>query len=247
VSLVTAPFAGRLYWLATRQDGTVTRLDAEGSIAPVSETDLAEAARRIAGDAEIAEQALIAEEDAYYFREGERFVLPVYRVVLRDDESTRYYVDPRSGAIVERADATARWYRWLFGGLHRIDFTAWMRARPAWDVIMSKISPYDRGCWLFCTEPFWFRLRRLILGVLGDTTMLFDPARPDWRRRSPPMASRQAHVVWTVSSHLTDGHGLWISLRRTSIWCPHDQALSRSKTAMLPGGSPARPKLRESR
>jgi hypothetical protein len=25
---------------------------------------------------------------------------------------------------------------WLFGGLHRIDFTAWMRARPAWDIIM---------------------------------------------------------------------------------------------------------------
>ena len=25
---------------------------------------------------------------------------------------------------------------WLFGGLHRIDFTAWMRARPVWDIIV---------------------------------------------------------------------------------------------------------------
>jgi hypothetical protein len=58
-------------------------------------------------------------------------------------------------------------------------------------------------------------------------------------------ARRQAHV--TVSSHLTDGRGLFLALRRTSIWCPHDQALSRSRTAMLPGGSPTRPKLRESR
>jgi hypothetical protein len=30
VSFATAPFAGQLYWLATRQDGTVTRLDADG-------------------------------------------------------------------------------------------------------------------------------------------------------------------------------------------------------------------------
>jgi len=166
VSLVTAPLAGQLYWLATRQDGTVTRLDREGSIAPVSEADLAEAARRIAGDAEIAQQALIAEEDAYYFRDGERFVLPVYRVVLRDDESTRYYVDPRSGAIVERADATARRYRWLFGALHRIDFTAWMRARPAWDVIMLTLL---LGGLASTVTGFYLAVRR----IRNDVVLLF--------------------------------------------------------------------------
>jgi hypothetical protein len=69
LTLVTAPFAERLYWLATRQDGTVTRLDAEGNIAPVSGSDLIEAGKRIAGDVEIAEQALIGAEDAYYFKQ----------------------------------------------------------------------------------------------------------------------------------------------------------------------------------
>src|SRR5580704_2870156 len=75
VSLVAAPFEERLYWLATRHDGTVARLDAEGNIAPVSESDLVEAGKRIAGDVEIADQALIGEEDAYYFQQGERVVL----------------------------------------------------------------------------------------------------------------------------------------------------------------------------
>jgi uncharacterized iron-regulated membrane protein len=158
VSLATAPFAGRLYWLATQPDGTVTRLDAEGNIAPLSESDLADAAKRIAGDAEIAQQALITEEDAYYYQESERFVLPVYRVVLRDDESTRYYVDPRSGALLQRADATARWYRWLFGGLHRIDFTAWMRARPAWDIIMLTLM---LGGLALTVSGFYLALRRI--------------------------------------------------------------------------------------
>jgi uncharacterized iron-regulated membrane protein len=170
VSLATMPFAGQLYWLATRQDGTVTRLDAQGGNAPISETDLAEAAKRIAGDVEIAEQALISQEDAYYFQDSEHSVLPVYRVVLKDDESTRYYVDPQSGALLQRADATARWYRWLFGGLHRIDFTAWMRARPGWDIIMLTLM---LGGLALTGTGFYLALRRirndimLLYGFIG--------------------------------------------------------------------------------
>jgi hypothetical protein len=137
VSLVTAPLAAQLYWLATLNDGTVIRLDAQGSVAAPTAADLAQAAQRIAGPSAIAEQGLIDEADAYYFRQRrESFALPVYRVILSDADSTRYYLDPHSGALLQRADANARWHRWLFGGLHRIDFTAWMRARPLWDIII---------------------------------------------------------------------------------------------------------------
>ena len=124
----------------------------------MSGIDLAEAAKRVAGDVEIAEQALISEEDAYYFRESEHFVLPIYRVVLKDDESTRYYIDPQSGALLQRTDATARWYRWLFGGLHRIDFAAWMRARPVWDIIMLTLM---LGGLALTTTGFYLALRRI--------------------------------------------------------------------------------------
>ena len=158
VSLVTAPFAGQLYWLATWRDGTITRLDAEGGKAPMTGIDLTAAAKRVAGDVEIAEQALISEEDAYYFKDSERSVLPVYRVVLKDDESTRYYIDPQSGALLQRTDATARWYRWLFGGLHRIDFTAFMRARPAWDIIMLTLM---LGGLALTMTGFYLALRRI--------------------------------------------------------------------------------------
>jgi hypothetical protein len=30
----------------------------------------------------------------------------------------------------------ARSYRWLFDGLHRWDFTGWLRTRPLWDAVM---------------------------------------------------------------------------------------------------------------
>jgi uncharacterized iron-regulated membrane protein len=140
VSLTTAPLGGRLYWMATYNDGSVNRLDADGHAAPPNEVELARLAARIAGDRPIAEQRLLAEEDAYYYaRQRRRFedlVLPVYRVILDDEEQTRYYLDPNTGALLQRADATGRWRRWLFSGLHRLDFSEWMRARPFRDILM---------------------------------------------------------------------------------------------------------------
>src|SRR5262249_37218612 len=83
VSLTTAPFGGRLYWMATFNDGGVKRLDISGRVAPTSNGELAQAAQRIAGDRAIAEQGLVNQEDAYYYaRQRRRFdevVLPVYR------------------------------------------------------------------------------------------------------------------------------------------------------------------------
>jgi hypothetical protein len=141
VSLATVPLGGKLYWMATFGDGSLKRLDAAGQISLPNEMELAQAATRIAGSRGIAEQRLINEEDDYYYysrqrRRFEQIVLPVYRVVLNDEEQTRYYLDPNSGALVQRADATGRWRRWLFSGLHRLDFTSWMRASPFRDVIM---------------------------------------------------------------------------------------------------------------
>jgi uncharacterized iron-regulated membrane protein len=140
VSLTAAPLDGRLHWMATFNDGAVQRFDISGHVAPTSEDELAQAAQRIAGNRAIAQQGLMNEEDTYYYarqrRRFEEVVLPVYRVVLKDDEQTRYYIDPNTGALLQRVDATGRGRRWLFSGLHRLDFAEWMRLRPVRDVLM---------------------------------------------------------------------------------------------------------------
>ena len=114
--------------------------DAAGHVAPPNEIELAQAAAARRRRRGIAEQRLVNEEDAYYYsrqrRRFEEVVLPVYRVILNDDEQTRYYLDPNTGALLQRADSTDRWRRWLFSGLHRLDFTAWMRSRPFRDIMM---------------------------------------------------------------------------------------------------------------
>jgi uncharacterized iron-regulated membrane protein len=137
VSLVTAPLSGKLFWLAAQEDGNILRLDAVGNITDTTAADLAQAAQRIAGGVNITESAMMDQEDAYYFDRGvDVFVLPVYRITLNDADNTRYYLNPSSGALLQRTDANGRWYRWLFAGLHRIDFTPWLRTRPARDIIV---------------------------------------------------------------------------------------------------------------
>jgi len=165
VNLTTAPLAGRLYWLATDAKGAVTRLDASGNAAPLSQAELADAAQRLARDNGIAEQALMREEDAYYFSHHDAAVLPVYRIVLNDAQATRYYLDPASGALLQRLDADRRWHRWLFAGLHRIDFAQWLRVRPLWDMIVLGLLLGGAGVSL---TGVYLALRRL----RGDTAGL---------------------------------------------------------------------------
>ena len=52
---------------------------------------------------------------------------PVYRVVCGDDW---YDIDASNGSLLEKLDSSRRAYRWLFGGLHKLDFPA-LAARPA--------------------------------------------------------------------------------------------------------------------
>ena len=153
VSLTSAPYDGRLHWLATHADGRVRRIGAEGHPDPLTDADLAAAAHRLAGDSKIAAQSMLIKEDAYYFGHHERSILPVYRITVDDAEHTRLYLDPTSGALLRRVDANGRWHRWLFQGLHRLDFTATLRARPLWDLVMivlllGGVGLSATGCYL---------------------------------------------------------------------------------------------------
>ncbi len=158
VRVAVAPFDGRLYWLVTQRNGDVARIDAGGHAAPLSTADLAEAAGRIGAGAGFADQGMIEGEDDYFLRRDDARAPPVYRVILRDADETRYYLDPVSGSVVQRVDANARWHRWLFGGLHRIDFTSWMRARPTWDIIVLFLMS---GGLALAVTGFYLALRRV--------------------------------------------------------------------------------------
>ena len=81
--------------------------------------------------------------DDYYFGLREKPRLPVYRVILDDADRTRYYLDPRTGELLQKTDRNSRLYRWLFEAVHRWDFAVALRtARP---LGRGDVDP-DGGC-----------------------------------------------------------------------------------------------------
>ena len=92
-------------------------------------------------DAELESMELVSEEDNYYYSRHNNFrPFPVYRAKFDDAESTWYHIDLNNGEIVNRVTDANRLERWLFNGLHSLDFQFLIRNRPVWDVLMILLS-----------------------------------------------------------------------------------------------------------
>jgi hypothetical protein len=117
-----ARFDGRLFVMA----GDV-RLDAQGRPAALPVGELTAMGLRLDPEAS---QAMITREDTYYFNHHDAVRLPAWRVLTTDGH--RYYLDPRDGALLASRDASAKTYRWLHEGLHRLDFVPGFRQGAVW-------------------------------------------------------------------------------------------------------------------
>jgi uncharacterized iron-regulated membrane protein len=98
------------------------------------------------------------ESDIYgALREG---ALPsnTLRVILEDPLQTWVHVDMVSGRIVSVMDRSRRQYRWLFNGLHSLDFPSLANHRPAWDVVIFLLLGLG---FLFCITGVVIGMKRL--------------------------------------------------------------------------------------
>ena len=80
-------------------------------------------------------ERLDAYDNYYYDRDGE-LPLPVVRARYRDASATWLYADPNRGTIVRKEERSSRLNRWLYHGLHSLDFPFLYRRRPLWDIVM---------------------------------------------------------------------------------------------------------------
>jgi hypothetical protein len=84
----------------------------------------------------ITETRLVTQYESYYLDRHHALPLPVIFVQFNDAERSMYYVDPRTARIVEGYNSRSRWTRWLYHGLHSINFPWLYKHRPAWDLLM---------------------------------------------------------------------------------------------------------------
>jgi uncharacterized iron-regulated membrane protein len=151
-----ASFNDELYVLALRPDGSSVRFDASGARADVDRADVDAAVRKLG--VPVASVELLHEEDSFYYGHKEPVKLPVYRILLDDQEQTRLYLEPTTGAL-RVFDSDARWSRWIRRGLHGFDF-AGIRARPIWDVLVILMLV---GVTAVCVTGTWLAFKRVRL------------------------------------------------------------------------------------
>jgi hypothetical protein len=140
VRIRSAPFDGQFAVLALGSDNSMTRLDGYTLRKKVlSEENWSRIPALLAPGIKIFDAGWINEDDPYYFSHHEVVDLPVYRVIIDDEDRTRYYFHRKSAELVVKVDASARGYRWWFEALHRGDFARLSQIRPLWDLIMLSL------------------------------------------------------------------------------------------------------------
>ena len=88
----------------------------------------------------IADATWLDAYDAYYYDRDGHKPLPVLRVRYADPERTWLYLNPHHGTIAARNEAGSRWNRWLYQGLHSLDFPFMYYSRPLWDIVVIGLS-----------------------------------------------------------------------------------------------------------
>lgn len=163
---------GEGFILARQAGGDSRLLPQSGRCAPFVAHEMAslQAAGAVMLPASRIERAVVQNEyDEYYYGRAAHTMaghlarpLPLLRLEFDDAVNTWLYLDPRSGALIQRLDSYGRVKRWLFSLLHSWDWLPLLTHRPWWDVL-------------------------LVLGSLGGFLISISAVVLGWRRlcRSP--------------------------------------------------------------
>jgi hypothetical protein len=87
-------------------------------------------------DERVASWDLLNDYDSYYYSRGRQTPLPVLRVKFADPAETWIYIDPEMTQVLAEIHRLNRVERWLYSGLHNLDFRLLYEKRPLWDVVM---------------------------------------------------------------------------------------------------------------
>jgi len=135
--LELSAFAGEPIYLATLAHGDTRVVPIDGQ--PRSAFDrerLVEAITAAIQSKGAAEIGVLEQYDRYYLDRQRTRPLPVLVARLHDADDTRYYIDPRTARVVGSYSASTWVSRWLYHGLHSLDFPWLYNHRPAWDIVV---------------------------------------------------------------------------------------------------------------
>lgn len=111
-------------------------------------------------------QQRLDDYDAYYYSHHDRWrTLPIQRVKFSDPESTWFHIDLATGEVLERLTYRNRVERWLFNGLHSLDFAVLIKNRPIWDLLLIALCSAGLLFSLTSIVMAWRRLGKRVKGM----------------------------------------------------------------------------------
>jgi len=128
-------------------------------------------------DTAVVNAEMLTTYDSYYYSRDGLATLPVLRVKLDDPDSTWLYIDPRMSQLVGRVHRLDRAERWLYNGLHSLDFSFWYYKRPLWDVGMILLS---LGGLTTSAIGLCLGMKRIVRGLRGVVTPSPQPDPVFW-------------------------------------------------------------------
>ena len=131
------------YWMADRLYPIGITLNARKRLNDFDENKLRELAENTvrkagahcnANNSIIKTSALNAFDHYYYSHHGSYRPLPAYKIELDDEEKTWVYINAGTGEWIFSKTSRQRVQRWLYNGLHSLDFLFLIERRPLWDL-----------------------------------------------------------------------------------------------------------------
>ena len=129
--------AGELVYLASGRNAQTQIVPLEGDAVPALDRNLLFGVmRRAVRPFRPTEMRVVTKYEAYYIDRHQRRPLPAIFMKLNDGANSMFYVDPKTARVVGSYDAASRVNRWMYQGLHSLDFP-WLYAyRPLWDIVV---------------------------------------------------------------------------------------------------------------
>ena len=161
-------FAGQSVYLATLRRGDTRVVPVNGE--PLPEFDRQRIMEVVANAAQptgLADLRVLDRYDRYYLDRHRELPLPVILARLNDADGTRYYVDPKTAQIVGNYSARNWMSRWLYHGLHSLDFPWLYDYRPAWDIVVITFMVGGTALCMTSLILAWRVLGRKLAPVLG--------------------------------------------------------------------------------
>jgi hypothetical protein len=159
-------FAGAPVYLATSGGGETRIVPVRGPPRSSYDVDEVMAVVRKAAGKDLADLRLIHQYDAYYLDRRREAPLPVIRAEMNDPLRTRYYIDPKTARVVGTYSKRNWVSRWLYHGLHSLDFPWLYNYRPLWDIVVITLMLGGTALCVTSLVLTWRVLKRKVAAVV---------------------------------------------------------------------------------